>query len=270
MPSSKNDRIRLRAYAKINLSLKVTSKRPDGYHDIDSVMQSVSLHDEIDLRIVPSGVNVRCTPQISPNIAEKAAKTLLNGLKLGKGVDIAISKRIPQASGLAGGSADAAAVILGIDKLFCLNLHITKLLEIGAKVGSDVPFCLTGGTCRVTGKGENVVKINPVSGGSFILVSPRFEVPTTAVYAAFDKMAAGNGGNDLEMAAISVAPEIKKIKDQLYRTTGGDWRMSGSGPTLFLELSDMSEAEKHTDAISKLGLGFHVVKRMDAGVDIVS
>jgi len=270
MPSSKNENIRLRAYAKINLSLKVISKRPDGYHDIDSIMQSVSLHDEIEIKTAPQGIRVRCIPDIAPNIAEKAAKTVLEGLKQAKGIDINIIKRIPLAAGLAGGSADAAAVITGIDRMYGLNLHRARLMELGAKVGADVPFCLTGGTCRVTGIGDKVEKVNPKSGGVFILVFPKIEVSTKEVYDAYDKFGPGNSGNDLESAAISVAPEIKKIKGRLVKSTGGDWRMSGSGPTLFLELSDLSEAEDHIGKIAELDLAHQLVRRMDKGVEVIN
>lgn len=154
MQPQNNGPLKLRAYAKINLSLKVSGKRPDGYHDIDSVLQSISLHDEVELKPSASGIKVHCIPHIEGNIAEKGAKMLLEEIKLAKGVEISIKKNIPVSSGLAGGSADAAAVLIGLNKLFNLNLHMTKLIEIGANIGSDVPFCLIGGTARCTGKGR--------------------------------------------------------------------------------------------------------------------
>jgi len=271
MPSQKNNAIKLRANAKINLSLKISGKRSDGFHDIDSIMQSVSLHDEVEVKAAASGIKIRCAPHIDGNIAEIAAKTLLDEIKLVKGVDITITKHIPLASGLAGGSADAAAVLTGMNLALGLNLHISKLMEIGAKVGSDVPFCLHGGTCRVTGRGDKVERINPKSGVAFILVCPKIELSTKAVYDAYDKTGAEkSNGNDLELAAIKIAPEIKNIKDLLMRSTGEDWRMSGSGPTLFLDLMDLSEAEKYTEKIRELKLDFHVVMRMDQGVELIS
>jgi 4-diphosphocytidyl-2-C-methyl-D-erythritol kinase len=266
----KNNHIKLRAYAKINPSLKVAGKRADGYHDIDSIMQSVSLHDEVEVREAPTGVSVKCSPAIAENIAEKAAKLFLDEIKLVKGVEISIKKHIPVASGLGGGSANAAAAIIGIDHVLGLNLHRNKLMEIGAKIGSDVPFCIVGGTCRVTGRGDKVEKANPHSSAAFILVIPKFEVPTGSVYEEFDRVGAGKNGNDLELAASKLFPEIKNIKDSLVKATGGNWKMSGSGPSLFMELSDISESEKHVEAIRKLGLEFHVVKRMDSGVETIN
>lgn len=265
---AKNNHIKLRAYAKINLSLKVTGKRADGYHNIDSIMQSVSLHDEVEVREIPSGIKVKCSPDIAENIAEKAATLLLEEIKLVKGVEISIKKHIPVASGLGGGSADAAAAIIGMDHVLGLNLHKTKLMEIGAKIGSDVPFCIVGGTCRVAGRGEKVEKTNPHSSAAFILVIPKLEVSTKAVYDEFDKMGAGKNGNDLELAATKLFPEIKKIKDSLVKATGGNWKMSGSGPSLFMELMDMSDAEKHVDKLK--GFEYHIVKRMDLGVETIN
>jgi 4-diphosphocytidyl-2-C-methyl-D-erythritol kinase len=270
MQSQKSNDLKLRAYAKLNLSLKILGKRSDGYHDIDSVLQSISLHDEVEVKHASSGIKVTCSPHINDNIAEKAARTLLDELKLVKGIEINIHKHIPISAGLAGGSTDAAAVLIGMDHVLGLNLHKTKLMEIGAKVGSDVPFCIMGGTCRISGRGEKVEKANPHSGGSFILVFPKIELPTKSVYEEFDKVGASGNGNDLEKAAVSIVPEIKKIKDLLISSTGGNWRMSGSGPVLFLELMDLSEAEKHIEKIKELKLDHQIVMRMDAGVEIIS
>jgi 4-diphosphocytidyl-2-C-methyl-D-erythritol kinase len=270
MPLPNNKSVKLRANAKINLSLKVSSKRQDGYHDIDSVMQSISLHDEIEVKPADHGIKVNCTPHISPNIAEKAAKTLLDELKLVKGVDITINKHIPMAAGLAGGSSDAAAVLIGMNIVLGLNLHKHILMEIGAKIGADVPFCLNGGTCRVMGIGEKVERLDHTSGDAFLLVFPKIEVSTKTVYDKFDEVGAGDTGNDLEKAAISIAPEIKTIKDSLISSTGGAWKMSGSGPTLFLELLDLSDADKYTDKLKELKLNYQVVVKMDAGVEVIS
>lgn len=267
MQPQNNAPLKLRAYAKINLSLKVSGKRSDGYHDIDSVMQSISLHDEVELKPASSGITVHCTPHIEGNIAEKAAKTLLDGIKLVKGVEISIKKNIPVSSGLAGGSADAAAVLIGLNILFNLNLHMTKLIEVGANIGSDVPFCLTGGTARCKGKGEKVEKLNPSTGPAFLIVTPNILVPTKDIYDEFDRVGAGRGGNDLEKAAVSRFPRIAAVKETLNHATGAAWKMSGSGPAMFLELMDLSDAEKYMGTIAELRLNFHVVKRMDRGVD---
>jgi len=268
MQSQKNSTIKLRAYAKLNLTLKINGKRQDGYHDIDSVMQSISLHDEVDIKTADSGVNVSCSiPGIENNTAQKAAELFLSETKIKGGVNIHIKKNIPLSSGLGGGSADAAATLIGLYKLFNLNLHKDKLLELGAKVGSDVPFCLTGGTARCTGRGEIVERINPQTGSVFMLVIPKIEVSTKIIYGQYDKVGSGSSENAFEKATISLFPELGKIKAAMDLATGQSWKMSGSGPALYLELRDLSEAEKYMDTMNSLDVIHHVVKRMDVGVE---
>ena len=261
-----SDPVKLLAYAKINLSLRVVGKRADGYHDIDSVMQSISLHDEIE--IYPSEKTVvECSDaEIKDNIAAEAAAAILAEAKLGGGVRIVIKKNIPVSAGLAGGSADAAAVLIGINRLFDMNIHSHKLAEIGSRIGADVPFCLVGGTARCTGKGERVERVNPQSTSSFIIVVPKIKVPTKDVYDEFDLTGAGNTGNDLEKAATSRFPRIAAVKETLNRVTTHGWQMSGSGPALFMELSDISEIEKYSAGLDGLKLNYWLVKRVDGGV----
>jgi len=263
---SNPDPVKLQAYAKINLSLKVIGKRADGYHDIDSVMQSISLHDEIELSPAES-VIVECSERtIKDNIAAKAAEAIIGEAKLARGVKITIKKNIPVAAGLAGGSADAAATLIGINKLFGLNLHAHKLAEIGLAIGSDVPFCLVGGTARCTGRGEKIERINPQTGPAFIVVVPRIQVSTKEVYDRFDSVGPGDSVNDLEKAATSGFPRIAAVKETLNKMTGSNWRMSGSGPSLFLELSDISEMERYAPQLEGLKLDHWLVRRADNGV----
>jgi len=270
MPSLKNSAIKLRAYAKLNLSLKIIGKRPDGYHDIDSVIQSISLHDEIAIQVCDSGINVKCSiPGIEDNTVLKAAEFLLKESKIKSGVNIKIKKNIPLAAGLGGGSADAAATLIGLNNLFQLNFHKEKLLEIGSQIGSDVPFCLVGGTARCTGRGEKVERINPQTGSAYLIVIPKIQVSTKIVYNKYDEVGSGGGVNELEKAAVSLFPAIGKIKVVLDHDTSDAWKMSGSGPTLYLELRDLSDVEKYLDVISKIDAVHHVVKRMDTGVEII-
>jgi len=268
MLSQKNSAVKLRAYAKLNLTLKINGKRPDGYHDIDSVMQSISLHDEVDIKTTDSGINVSCSISgIENNTAQKAAELFLNETKIKSGVNIHIKKNIPVSAGLGGGSADAAATLIGMYKLFNINLHKDKLLEIGAKIGSDVPFCLVGGTARCIGRGEMVERINPQTGSVFMLIIPKIEVSTKIVYNKYDQVGQGSTDNALEKAAVALFPEIGKMKAAIDRATGQSWKMSGSGPALYLELRDLSEAERYMDAVNSLEAIHHVVKRMDVGAE---
>lgn len=264
-PSS-SDSLRLLAYAKINLSLKVVGKRPDGYHDIDSIMQSVSIHDELE--ITPSEkLTVECSDKtIKDNIVLKAAEAVLSEAKANVGARIVIKKNIPVSAGLAGGSADAAATLIGLNDLFGLNLHSHRLAEIGLKLGSDVPFCLVGGTARCTGRGERIERINPQSTSAFVIVVPRMQVSTKEVYDEFDVVGSGNTGNDLEKAAMTRSPRIAAVKETLNKLTGSTWRMSGSGPAMFLELADISEMERYSASLDGLKLDHWLVKRADCGV----
>lgn len=161
------DSICIKARAKINLSLDVLRKREDGYHDVRMIMQSISLHDNVFLSLTDENViRVSCdkmwVPTNSDNIAYKAAKVLMDKFNLHKGIDIKIVKNIPVAAGLAGGSADAAAVLKGMNELFFLNLGQEELMQIGKNIGADVPFCIKGGTMLAEGIGEILTDIAPL------------------------------------------------------------------------------------------------------------
>ena len=247
--------MRLRANAKINLSLKILGKRPDGYHEIDSIMQSVSLCDYITLAPLESGIqlttnNLRLTTD-NRNLAYEAAEVFFSakgqdfdelsrvGARV-KGIKIYLEKNIPLAAGLAGGSTDAAAVLYGLNQLSAVGdrLSAFELQKLGAEIGSDVPFCLTGGNCTVTGRGE-FVKSNPINvKRDFVLVVPEVEVSTKWAYEAWDsKQATGNRQlatqNDLEAVVIEKYPVIQKIKDRLIELGCSYAQMSGSGPSVF-------------------------------------
>ncbi|MFA6549278.1 MAG: 4-(cytidine 5'-diphospho)-2-C-methyl-D-erythritol kinase, partial [Candidatus Margulisiibacteriota bacterium] len=174
--------MRLKAYAKLNLSLRVFETRPDGFHRIESIMQSISLCDYVTLTPLASGIEVTCSdpnvPTGSKNIAYKAAEGFLRTFDIRKfensisGVKIHIEKNIPMAAGLAGGSADAAAVLFGLNQMSNVQCQMSNegLLLLGAQIGSDVPFCLTGGTCLVEGRGELLTPQEPWQQTYFVLV----------------------------------------------------------------------------------------------------
>ncbi len=181
-----------RAFAKLNLTLDVLGKRPDGYHNMETVMQTVDLWDEVDITIkdVP-GIEVDISRDDLPkglhNLAGKAAKIFLSYVnRPDVGVSIYITKRIPDKAGMAGGSADAAAVLRGLDRLLGTRLSEGELLELGAKVGSDVPFCVRGGTALARGRGEILTALPALPDCGIVLVKPDFSVSTPALFAALD------------------------------------------------------------------------------------
>jgi len=181
-----------KAYAKINLTLDVLSRRDDGYHDLEMVMQSISLCDSVSVRIgcgdgITTVSNVRHIPNDERNIAHKAAVAFVKatGKELG-GVNIAIEKRIPSSAGMAGGSADGAAVLRLLSVLSGANLSLSELCEIGVGVGADIPFCLTGGTALAKGKGELLTELPLMPDCFFVIGKPRRGMSTKAVFESID------------------------------------------------------------------------------------
>ncbi|XER04804.1 4-diphosphocytidyl-2-C-methyl-D-erythritol kinase [Sporomusa rhizae] len=253
------DMLTVKAFAKINLALDVLYKRPDGYHEVAMVMQAVSLADTIILTSHPGdivlNVNIPGLPDDASNLAYRAAALIKEYAGIQQGVLITLDKRIPLAAGLAGGSADAAAVLKGLNNLWELNLSLDKLSKLAAKLGSDVPFCLYNGTMLATGRGELLSPLPPLPKCYVILAKPAVEVPTAWVYqefkadrvqvrpdiAAMSKFleqgsidgVAGNLANVLESVTIPAHPEIAKIKESMLKYGAMAALMSGSGPTVF-------------------------------------
>ncbi len=271
--------MRLRAYAKINLSLRVFEKRPDGFHEIESVMQSVSLSDLITLSLIPSGVKIICDDPNVPlgrkNIAYKAVEVFMGTGKweTGKGIMVKINKNIPVAAGLAGGSADAAAVLFGMNEFLDPNSQfpIPKLREIGAQIGADVPFCLTGGTCLVKGKGEIVEKQEPWPKTYFVLVCPEIRVSSRWAYEEFDNMhlnVSEGIKNDLEAVVVSKHEVVAEVKEKLINLGCSEAQMSGSGPSVFGVVRHKTEAE---DIFNKIKGDFprsFLVETVDKGIEV--
>ena len=259
-------RVRVDAYAKVNLGLRVRGRRPDGYHEIDTVLQSVDLYDTLELipRPDPDGgiaLNVRVeraeeafSLDVPPeaNLAVRAAELLRErvGLPQGQGVTIELRKRIPVGAGLGGGSSDAAAVLAGLNALFALELPQHELMALGAALGSDVPFFLRGGRCRARGRGERVEPLPlPLSRHEerevYALLVPPFTLRTRDVYEAFDELRPGTPDspylNDLEGAALALRPELHRYRGFLLKR-GVPFGLSGSGPTYFAVLEDERRA----------------------------
>ena len=249
-----------KAYGKINLTLEVESSKNNGLHSLKSIMQSITLHDILtfesrsDLKIALSG-NTGNLSYGEDNLIVKAAKLLRAATGVMRGVTIVLKKEIPIAAGLGGGSSDAAATLLALNCLWDINWPIGKLVALGSCIGSDVPFCIIGGTCFVEGTGEKVRPITSLPKTSLLIIKPDFWVNTKTVYDEFDRMcknysnkrysekmetAIGKGIdyrqyliNNLEEAIISLYPEINSwIKDmkESYEFV----LVSGSGPTLII------------------------------------
>ena len=185
--------MKVKAYAKINLTLDVTGKREDGYHLLDTVMQSISLWDEIEISPVKEpGVRLwsdkKYLPTDTKNTAYRAAALFFEHTGLDSaGVEISLQKNIPSRAGLGGGSADAAAVLRGLNELFETKLSVPALMELGAEIGADVPFCVHGGTCRCTGTGERIEPVSPMPDCFLVICKPPAGISTPRAYALLDQ-----------------------------------------------------------------------------------
>ncbi|HOB20930.1 MAG TPA: 4-(cytidine 5'-diphospho)-2-C-methyl-D-erythritol kinase, partial [Candidatus Atribacteria bacterium] len=177
--------ISLRAPGKINWTLDIMGRRPDGYHEVRMLMQSVDLYDEITIMAGGTGITVvsdfEGMPLDERNTAWKAAALLMDMAGASEGVKISIKKRIPMAAGMAGGSADAAGVLVGLNELWGLGLNVSQLEAIGLEVGADVPFCIAGGTAIAEGIGEMLTRLEPIEGIWLVVVKPPFGVSTAEV-----------------------------------------------------------------------------------------
>lgn len=250
----------IKAPAKINLSLDVLYKRPDGYHEVKMVMTTIDLADRIELVALPEEDAIRIVsqnrfvPDDCRNLAYQAAKLLKETFSIRQGVAISITKHIPVAAGLAGGSSDAAATLRGLNKLWQLGLTMDELAELGAKIGSDVAFCVYGGTALATGRGEIITPIASPPPCWVVLAKPPIGVSTAEVYRNLELERVSHPdvdamvraierqdyaaicrlvGNVLEEVTLKKYPEVAHIKEQMKRFGADAVLMSGSGPTVF-------------------------------------
>ena len=273
------EEIRMRARAKINLTLDVTGKREDGYHLLQMVMQNVALYDDITIRrrqevgIVLTS-NLPWLPCDERNLAWRAACLMQEEFGLTEGVEIHIQKRIPVAAGLAGGSTDCAAVLVGMKRLFGLRVSQKKLEELGLRLGADVPYCIRRGTVLAEGIGEILTDINPQCPPFFVvLAKPNVSVSTKSVYqklkldeicnhpdtegmlaaiAAQDHQAiCEKMGNVLENVTIPDYPIIAALKERLLELGAENAMMSGSGPTVFGLFLDEKQAKKAAKKVQR-------------------
>ena len=262
--------IKLRAYAKVNLGLDVLRRREDGYHDVKMVMQNIDLFDKICIkknagRGITMRTNLTFLPTDGSNLACRAARLLMDEFSIESAVYIDLYKFIPVAAGMAGGSADAAAVLYGMNKLFELGLSLEELMERGVKLGADIPYCLMGGTVLAEGIGEKLTKLKPFPDCYFVVAKPPFSVSTKFVYenlildfhtkhpdidgilAAIEQGdicgVADRLQNVLESVTAKEYPDIEGIKDRMKECGALNALMSGSGPTVFGIFDDEQKAE---------------------------
>jgi 4-diphosphocytidyl-2-C-methyl-D-erythritol kinase len=209
------------AFAKINLTLDVLGKRPDGYHDIQSVMQTISIRDDVEVEVgTAKPWTLSCdkedVPQDSSNLAWKAAEMFCRAAKRDpEGVAIRITKRIPTQAGLGGGSADAAAVLRALNRHYDYPFSIYALAELGAEVGSDVPFCTLGGTVLCQGRGERLRKLPDLPETLFVVCKPDFPVSTPELYRRLDETAIARRPDHTAMEAAIVQGDVGAIAGQL-------------------------------------------------------
>ena len=253
---------KLRAYGKINLGLDVLRKREDGYHDVRMIMQTVGLYDQIDLFFrqepgIEIETNLSYLPVNENNLVYKAANLLMEEFQVKNGVFIRLRKLIPVAAGMAGGSSDAAAVLVGVNKMFHLGLSTEELMKRGVKIGADVPYCIMRGTALSEGIGEKLTALPPMPQCQVLLAKPAISVSTKYVYenlhanslkpeqhpdidGMIEAITAGDLlevsahlGNVLELVTVKKYPVIEEIKGVMRQYGAAGAMMSGSGPTVF-------------------------------------
>lgn len=251
--------MKLKAYAKINLTLDVTGRREDGYHTLDTVMQTISVWDEVEIKkINKPGIRLFCNREYLPvdtkNTAFRAAQYFFEHCGItGQGLAINIRKYVPSRAGMGGGSADAAAVLHGLNQMFKTNLPLETLVTLGARVGADVPFCVVGGTCRCQGIGEQVQKVSPLPDCWLVVCKPPAGMSTPRAYALIDqfpisrtqateKMVSLLSGGDLRRIGEAVAnrfdetmklQQVREIKRVMQNAGAFGSSMTGSGSAVF-------------------------------------
>lgn len=268
--------MRLRALAKINLGLDVLRKREDGYHELRMIMQTINMYDQLDIEIsktpgIKITTNLPFIPVNESNLVYKAAKLLMDEFQVEQGITVDLQKFIPVAAGMAGGSSDAAAAMIGVNRLFGLGLSVKELMERGVKIGADVPYCLLRGTALAEGIGDKLRALPPCPDCYVLIGKPAISVSTKFVYEnlhaneleyhpEIDKMLeaiqwhnlnkiADCMGNVLETVTIPHYPVIQEIKDHMKEHGAINAMMSGSGPTVFGLFDDKTIAENACEAL---------------------
>ena len=263
--------LELKAYGKINLGLDVVRRREDGYHEVRMIMQTVRVYDAIELnRTEEEGIrlstNLYYLPDNENNLGYRAAKLLMDEFSITDGVSVKLDKRIPVAAGMAGGSTDAAAMLIGVNRLFSLGLTKKQLMERGVQIGADVPYCIMRGTALAEGIGEALSPLPPMVKCPVLIAKPSISVSTkfvyqnlklddTTIHPDIDRLIddikaknlhdiAAHMGNVLETVTIPNYPVIDEIKKHMLSNGAVGAMMSGSGPTVFGLFDDEDTAKK--------------------------
>jgi 4-diphosphocytidyl-2-C-methyl-D-erythritol kinase len=259
--------VRVDCNAKINLYLRILGKRDDGYHDIETVFHSISLHDTLHLSAARAGISIVCdddrVPLDDSNNAARAARAILDGT--GKGLRISIEKRVPLGAGLGGGSADAAGVLVGANRLYSLGRRVSDLERMGADVGADVAFLIRGGCAVGRGRGDRLDRLQPLPAMPVVLVVPPLSISTSWAYASYRmgltrcesrlnmiRCALERGDsaslfdlldNDFESLVFDKYPVLRDLKASLAECGAGGALMTGSGPVVFGVFAKEGDAE---------------------------
>ncbi len=287
--------MKVKAYAKINLLLDIVSKRTDGYHDLFMIMQSVGIYDTVTVTLNRSKrITVLCdtegVPTDKTNIVCKAAREFFKqtGIK-NTGLKIIIDKRIPHAAGLAGGSADGAAVLVALNRLTGANLSNDELCEIGVKIGADIPFCIKGGTLLAQGVGDVLNKVKALRKCYILLAKPDYAVNTASAYRQFDECGKAHTPDKLSMLYAMQSRDLREIaqrmenvfeqfiqvpnkvdiKDVMRQNGALGVCMSGSGPTVFGIFEDKSSAKKAASELTSFAKDIIITTPVSMGCKIV-
>ena len=279
----------MKAYAKVNLSLDILKRRDDGYHEILMIMQSVELHDTLTIKLQNQGIklttNLSYVPSNEKNIVHKVAKAFIDKYKINSGVYIDIFKRIPVSAGLGGGSADAAATLIGLNKIFDKGLTKEELMSFGGLFGADIPFCVLGGTALAEGIGERLTKLPSLRDITILICKPKYHISTEYVYKHFDFEKAKNHPNTnlmiesiknndintlaknminvMETVTTNKYPIINDIKNIMIQNKAFGSAMSGSGTSVIGIFSNQYEAHIAARSLKKVSTEVFVTNTID-------
>ncbi len=273
--------MRLRAMAKINLGLDIIGKREDGYHEVRMIMQTIRMYDVLEIRKKSSpgislSTNLPYIPCDERNLVYKAAKILMDEFHVEEGLSMKLTKSVPVAAGMAGGSSDAAAAFVGVNRLFHLGLSQEELMKRAVQVGADVPYCVMRGTALAEGIGEKLTRLPDLPGCYILIGKPGINVSTRTAYENLDLneirrrpdidgmirdiknkdlySMTGKMENVFEPGIMAKYPVIREIRDLMEKQGALKAMMSGSGPTVFGIFDDAGKMQNATRALKKSGL----------------